>query len=105
MKTLLLLPVLGALALSAAAQTSQEQADPQQQVVPVKGNEARIDLPDHYHKMWPNDYSAYLKRIHYRMAWRSRFSAAATRYMQRSTIYGIESSPPHRTLSSPWTNS
>jgi len=61
MKTLLLLPMLGALALSAAAQTSQEQADPQQQVVPVKGNEARIDLPDHYHKMWPNDYSAYLK--------------------------------------------
>src|SRR5471030_2109488 len=61
MKTLLLLPMLGALALPAAAQTSQEQADPQQQVVPVKGNEARIDLPDHDHKMGPTVYAPYQK--------------------------------------------
>lgn len=61
MKTLVLLPLLGALALSAAAQTAPDQNDQQQQYVPIKGNESRIDLPSDYHKMWPSDYANYLK--------------------------------------------
>jgi len=60
MKSLMLIPILGALSLSAVAQTTQAPADQPQQVVPVKGNEYRIDLPSDHHKMWPSDYYNYI---------------------------------------------
>lgn len=66
MKALMLFSILGALSLSAAAQTAQDPADPQQQVVPVKGNEYRIDLPSNHHKMWPSDYYNYIN--HYSLS-------------------------------------
>ncbi|WP_295998658.1 hypothetical protein [Rugamonas sp.] len=61
MKTLMLIPLLGALSLSAVAQTAQDQSDQQQQYVPVNARESRIELPADYHKMWPSDYSNYIK--------------------------------------------
>ncbi|WP_147328022.1 MULTISPECIES: hypothetical protein [unclassified Duganella] len=53
MKTLCLAIVLGGLALSSAlqAQPSEDTVS-----VPVSARQLRIELPDAYSKMWPEDY-------------------------------------------------
>src|SRR5471030_3241431 len=53
MKTLCLAIVLGGLALSPAlqAQPSEDTVS-----VPVSARQLRIELPDAYYKMWPQDY-------------------------------------------------
>lgn len=61
------LPVIMALAAAAPAVPAQEawQSQPEQQSVPVpyKGNQGgeqlRIDLPERYQRMWPEDYDDY----------------------------------------------
>lgn len=53
MKTLCLAIILGGLALSPAlqAQPSEDTVS-----VPVSAHQLRIELPDAYYKMWPQDY-------------------------------------------------
>ena len=53
----------GALVLlsSAAAAQTAPDAPQQQPSVSIKANELRIELPDHYRKMWPADYRDYIR--------------------------------------------
>ncbi|GJJ00171.1 hypothetical protein RugamoR64_07090 [Duganella rhizosphaerae] len=53
MKTLCLAVVVGGLALSPALQAQQSDDTVR---VPVPANQARIELPAAYYKMWPEDY-------------------------------------------------
>ncbi|MQA42756.1 hypothetical protein [Rugamonas aquatica] len=56
MKTMCLAVVLGSLALSPAALAQQTDSGQEPVSVPVKANQLRIELPDAYYKMWPEDY-------------------------------------------------
>lgn len=53
MKTIYVAVVVGGLALSSALQAQQSEDTMR---VPVPANQARIELPDSYSKMWPEDY-------------------------------------------------
>lgn len=53
MKTIYVAVVVGGLALSSASQAQQSEETLR---VPVPANQARIELPESYSKMWPQDY-------------------------------------------------
>lgn len=56
MKTMCLAVVLGSLAFSPAVLAQQIDSGQEPVSVPVKANQLRIELPDSYYKMWPEDY-------------------------------------------------
>lgn len=56
MKTICLIVALGALALSPAVLAQQADSGQAPVSVPVTANQLRVELPDSYYKMWPEDY-------------------------------------------------